>query len=85
MFAACVAHGEAASSPNDRVMFAIPAGRLDVALRRLATQTGQQILFDPAVIGGRTSAALHGRSSRSVRFGFCSPIPGWWQSVSAPA
>lgn len=57
---ACLIHSEAASSPHDRVAFAIPAGRLDVALRRLAIQTGQQILFDPAVIGRRTSVALHG-------------------------
>lgn len=57
---ACLIHGKATSSPHDRVALAIPAGRLDVALRRLAIQTGQQILFDPAVIGRRTSVALHG-------------------------
>ena len=58
--AACVAGAEATSSPHDRVVLAIPAGRLDFALRQLATQTGQQILFDPATIGRRASAALHG-------------------------
>lgn len=56
----CVAGAEAASSPHDRVVLAIPAGRLDRALRQLATQTGQQILFDPATIGRRASAALFG-------------------------
>lgn len=62
--AACGAGGAgsvaAASAPRGRVVLAIPAGRLDVALRQLATQTGQQILFDPMMIGRRTTRALHG-------------------------
>ena len=52
--------GYATSAPHDRILLAIPAGRLDIALRQLATQTGQQILFDPKMTGRRTTAALHG-------------------------
>jgi outer membrane receptor protein involved in Fe transport len=38
----------------------VPAGRLDAGLRRLATATGWQILFDPALIGDRRVAAMRG-------------------------
>jgi len=58
--AACGAGSVTVASPRDRVVLAIPAGRLDVALRQLATQTGQQILFDPMMIGRRTTRVLHG-------------------------
>ncbi len=51
---------DAAAAPRDRVTLAIPAGRLDIALRQLATQTGQQILFDPRAIPRRSVRALHG-------------------------
>lgn len=59
--AVCTAGSVDAASPaRDRVVLAIPAGRLDIALRQLATQTGQQILFDPAMTARRTTAAVHG-------------------------
>jgi iron complex outermembrane receptor protein len=60
--AACGAGGasSATNAPRDRTVLAIPAGRLNMALRQLATQTGQQIVFDPAMVGRRTVAALHG-------------------------
>jgi outer membrane receptor protein involved in Fe transport len=45
---------------HDRRPISIPAGRLDAALRTLATRTGRQILFDPGVIGGRTTRGLRG-------------------------
>ncbi|TXC70605.1 hypothetical protein FSB78_06385 [Sphingomonas ginsenosidivorax] len=51
---------DAAAASRDRVVLAIPAERLDLTLRQLATQTGQQILFDPATTGRRRTAALHG-------------------------
>ncbi|RZM05300.1 MAG: hypothetical protein EOP67_76850, partial [Sphingomonas sp.] len=59
--AACGGVGVGAeAAPRERVVLAIPAGRLDIALRQLATQTGQQILFDPRMTGRRKTAALHG-------------------------
>ncbi|MFP7722844.1 TonB-dependent receptor domain-containing protein [Lysobacter sp. A3-1-A15] len=46
--------------PPARVAFDIPAGDLGLALERLATQAGLQLLYPPDVVRGRRARALKG-------------------------
>ena len=45
-------------TPQRRVAHDIPAGPLDVVLRRLAVETDEQILVDPALVEGRRAPPL---------------------------
>lgn len=45
-------------APPRRVAHDIPAGPLDVVLRRLAVETDEQILVDPALVAGRRAPPL---------------------------
>lgn len=62
---ACLSSAEAApqaSQPaNATWEFSIPAGELEAALDRFATQTGLQLAYLPEVVAGKRSVALSGR------------------------
>lgn len=62
---ACLSSAEAApqaSQPaNATWEFNIPAGELEAALDRFATQTGLQLAYLPEVVAGKRSVALSGR------------------------
>jgi iron complex outermembrane recepter protein len=58
---AAVPAGLATSAESAPHMVTLPAGPLDKALAGLAAETQEQILFDPALLGGRSAPPLHGR------------------------
>jgi iron complex outermembrane recepter protein len=52
--------------PGEAVVFDIAAGPLADALDRFGDQSGLQIVYDPRLVSGRTSAAISGRMRRRV-------------------
>lgn len=75
-------HALAQSGEAVLKVFNVPAGTLDDALHRFARQGGITLVFDPALVRGRSAAALHG--SVSVRDGLATLLaPNDLQAVQA--
>jgi outer membrane receptor protein involved in Fe transport len=56
-----LAAGLASTAHAEARPIAAPAGDLDAALKAVAAQTGQQLLYTPDLVAGRTTAGLSGR------------------------
>ena len=56
--AAAICALSAGLSPSVAAAFQIPPGSLAAALEAYAEQSGQQILYEPAAVAGRTSPGL---------------------------
>jgi iron complex outermembrane recepter protein len=54
-----------AQAAEEQVDVQIPAGPLPQALKRLAASTGLQLLYDPALVIGRSTAGASGHMTRS--------------------
>lgn len=57
-----LAAGGTENAPR-RILFDVPAGPLDAALREFAIQSGQQVIYPTDLVQGRNAAAVHGLCS----------------------